>query len=357
MKNTPFFSVIMPTFNHSNFLPAAVESVLNQIFEDYEIIICNDGSTDSTLQYLNSLYDHRNIKIINKPNGGTVSALNSALMQSTGEYICWLSSDDLFNKKKLMTHYDFHSKNKNNLMSIAPFAEILDNEISQVNTSKPDYSVSLIQLFFGNYINGLSVCANRNLYIKYGIFDQRFKYAQDVDRWYQFMKFEEPVYIEGEPLSYSNINSGHLVGARAWLYGILDIIKLLTSSVQKEGINAFFPSKYCSGNIPTLELVKYVLNATLNLNNIFFRYNLKNLYYELMLGLIHSCDLDVAYICDPTNYQITDTQVEMSQLLMELRNYETIKDCLGFYGHLNIMHLQLANSDESELVKKYFNQL
>lgn len=89
------FSVIVPIFNVANYLPKCIESVINQEYDNYELILVNDGSTDDSLSicnYYSSTDSH--IKIVNKQNGGLTSARKAGLEVSKGDYIACLDGDD-----------------------------------------------------------------------------------------------------------------------------------------------------------------------------------------------------------------------------------------------------------------------
>lgn len=88
-------SVIIPTYNRSRLVKEAVESVLAQTFEDLEVIVIDDGSTDDTRDVIEVIDDKR-IKYFYKENGGVSTARNLGLDKSEGEYICFLDSDDLW---------------------------------------------------------------------------------------------------------------------------------------------------------------------------------------------------------------------------------------------------------------------
>ena len=85
----------MPTYNDEKYLTDAIDDILNQTYKNYEFIIVNDGSTDNTADILKKYSaENSRIKIINKINGGTGSALNVGFSQATGKYGTWVSSDD-----------------------------------------------------------------------------------------------------------------------------------------------------------------------------------------------------------------------------------------------------------------------
>ena len=89
----PKVSVIIPTYNRSQLIAEAVNSVLNQTEGDLEVIVVDDGSTDDTHAVIEAIKDVR-IKYFYKPNGGPASARNLGLAKATGEYIAFLDSDD-----------------------------------------------------------------------------------------------------------------------------------------------------------------------------------------------------------------------------------------------------------------------
>ena len=91
----PFLSVIVPIYNAEKYLKECLDSVMNQTFKDFEVILVNDGSTDRSPQICDSYakqYD--NVHIVNKENGGLVSARKAGLAKASGEYIGWVDSDD-----------------------------------------------------------------------------------------------------------------------------------------------------------------------------------------------------------------------------------------------------------------------
>src|SRR5690554_6496302 len=94
------FSVVIPLYNKELSIQNTINSVLNQTVQDFEIVIVNDGSTDSSLQKVNELNDSR-IRIINKPNGGVSSARNKGVEEAKCEWIAFLDGDDLWQANHL----------------------------------------------------------------------------------------------------------------------------------------------------------------------------------------------------------------------------------------------------------------
>ncbi|WP_243349650.1 glycosyltransferase family 2 protein [Parabacteroides sp. FAFU027] len=98
--NNPLISVIIPAYNASKFIRMTVESVLNQSYADFELIVVNDGSTDDTLYVLESINDRR-IRIYSQVNKGQDAAFNYGYSLSIGEYIKFMDADDVISKETL----------------------------------------------------------------------------------------------------------------------------------------------------------------------------------------------------------------------------------------------------------------
>lgn len=96
----PKFSIIMPGYNVEDYIKRAVDSVLNQTFDDYELIIVDDGSTDKTKEICDEFKDEKT-KVIHKKNGGLSDARNEGFKKATGEYIIFMDSDDYWDKDLL----------------------------------------------------------------------------------------------------------------------------------------------------------------------------------------------------------------------------------------------------------------
>lgn len=92
----PLVSVIVPAYNAEKYLPAAIESVLRQTYSGWELILVDDGSTDSTPAICDkAVADDPRVRVVHKPNGGFSSARNAGVSVSTGKYLAFLDSDDM----------------------------------------------------------------------------------------------------------------------------------------------------------------------------------------------------------------------------------------------------------------------
>jgi glycosyltransferase involved in cell wall biosynthesis len=107
LTRRPLISVLVSNYNYGPFLREAIESLLQQTYENYEVIICDDGSTDDSRKVLKSCHslDSR-IRVIYQANEGQSSALNAAFRESTGEIISLMDADDVFRLGKLQSLVD-----------------------------------------------------------------------------------------------------------------------------------------------------------------------------------------------------------------------------------------------------------
>lgn len=94
MKNTPLLSVVVPIYNAESHLQLCIESILNQDYQNIELLLINDGSTDSSSAICRSYLKDARVRYISKTNGGVSSARNLGIDKSTGSYITFVDSDD-----------------------------------------------------------------------------------------------------------------------------------------------------------------------------------------------------------------------------------------------------------------------
>lgn len=112
MNNTDVIevSVVMPVYNGEKYLREAIDSILNQSFRDFEFIIVNDGSTDQSVEIIQSYKDSR-IKLINQVNGGVSNALNTGLKNAVGKYVVRMDADDISHHNRIEIQYNFIKNN------------------------------------------------------------------------------------------------------------------------------------------------------------------------------------------------------------------------------------------------------
>ncbi len=127
-------SIIIPVYNAAHYLKETVESVLSQTYSDFELILINDGSTDSSGELCDELatQDSR-IRVVHKQNGGVASARNRGLDEAKGEYIGWVDSDDIVSPNMYKVLYDAAVKYDADIVQCSHVREVQKLQIEYLN--------------------------------------------------------------------------------------------------------------------------------------------------------------------------------------------------------------------------------
>lgn len=178
-------SVVIPLYNKEDYIKQTIESVLNQTFSDFEIIIVDDGSKDNSLKIVQGIKDSR-LYVYQKKNGGVSSARNYGIRNAKFDYIAFLDADDLWDENYL--------KNMVQLINDFPKAEVYASNFFRVypNCKKIPATSFIERGFIKNYfkiackvtiIHTSSVIIHKEGFKKAGIFDERISRGEDMDLW------------------------------------------------------------------------------------------------------------------------------------------------------------------------------
>ena len=177
-------SVIIPVYNGGKTIKETIQSVLNQTFTNFELIIINANSTDATLSIISQIEDER-IKVYSYSKANVAVNRNRGIKHATGDYITFLDADDLWTDDKLAAQYTALQSNPQAGVAYSWTNCIDENgkflrKTSQVNWNGDVYSKFLLDDFIGN---GSNVMIRRELLIEVGGFDEKLTNAQDTDMW------------------------------------------------------------------------------------------------------------------------------------------------------------------------------
>ncbi len=177
-------SVVMPVFNVAPFVKLAVESVLNQTLRELELVVVDDGSTDGTIDALQSVRDHR-LRIVRQDNAGSSAARNAGVQITKAPYIAFIDGDDLWVPKKLAMHMEFLKRHPEVDLSFSHSSIIDENGGSTGRFSRPVRGcISFRELLVENVIsNGSAVVMRREAFNLAGHFDVNLPSAVDHDLW------------------------------------------------------------------------------------------------------------------------------------------------------------------------------
>jgi glycosyltransferase involved in cell wall biosynthesis len=198
-ENKPLVSVIVPIFNSMKFIQSTINSVLNQNYDNLELILVNDGSSDGTKEFLDNLIGNPKIKILHQNNQGYPTALINGINISKGLYISRMDSTDLLDKNKLAKQVqileDFKEIPFVGTMryriteSNVIFSPIVELNKVQVNHYEPILWESLI--LGKREFADPSVMFRRTIYDQVGGYKRYLKSGMDVDLWLRFLEYSE----------------------------------------------------------------------------------------------------------------------------------------------------------------------
>ncbi len=176
----PTISVIVPVYNGSVTIRETLESVLNQTFTDFELIVINDGSTDSTLEVIAQISDPR-LQTFSYPNAGLNASRNRGIVRFSGEYISYIDADDLWTPDKLESQYQALQDNPKAGLAYS-WTNCIDESSqflrpdSRATFSGDVFAPMLLAYFLSNGSNPL---IRRQVLLELGGFDETLTSAQD----------------------------------------------------------------------------------------------------------------------------------------------------------------------------------
>ena len=176
-------SVLMPVYNAELYLAEAIESILSQNYEDWELIILNDGSTDRSEEIVLSYQDDRIKYAKNTENRGLIYTRNKLIESATGEYIAFLDSDDISYAERLSTQVMFLDNNPDYGVC-GTWAYMIDDEgkVIQKMNLPSDYEYIRCTLLFNNVFTQSSIMIRRQILLLHSYSDH-FDLAEDYDLW------------------------------------------------------------------------------------------------------------------------------------------------------------------------------
>jgi glycosyltransferase involved in cell wall biosynthesis len=179
----PKVSVIIPVYNGARYLRESTESILDQSFKDFELLLINDGSTDETLAIMRSYHDSR-IRILNNTtNTGLASVRNKGILESKGEYVAWLDADDISMPERLEKQVSLLDKNPE-IGICGTYAKIIGTQKSMEWRYPTDPDVlSCHLLFYDPIITSSAILRKKILAENNLLFNPAYPPAEDYDLW------------------------------------------------------------------------------------------------------------------------------------------------------------------------------
>lgn len=191
MEFKPLITIIIPVYNGERYIAEAIDSAISQDYDNKEILVIDDGSTDGTREIVKR---YKDVVYHYKKNGGVASALNYGIEKAKGEYISWLSHDDYYHKNKLSVQVDILNKISEELRAnsvlYSSYEEMNEDLViygkfePQKRFSKDKLTDDYFPSIFG-LVNGCTTLIPVKLIKEVGLFNEELRYTQDIDMWFR----------------------------------------------------------------------------------------------------------------------------------------------------------------------------
>lgn len=232
------FSIIIPLYNKEKFIEKTLNSVLDQTFTDFEIIIVNDGSTDESLSKIEKIKDSR-IKIYNSVNKGVSNARNLGIEVSNSNLLAFLDADDIWKKNHLE---EMKALNKS-FPNCGLYAMGYSKVYGENNPIKADYNgINLGPAIVDFFKSSLKDCIAwtsavmipKSTFNKIGYFNEELRSGQDTDMWIRIaLEFKIALNPKSTAFKIFNFKENHLSISKHKI----DRIKVLNNFKEEEEIN------------------------------------------------------------------------------------------------------------------------
>lgn len=235
----PKISIIIPVYNGSNYLAYAIDCALQQTYQNIEIIVVNDGSTDDGKTEALALSYGDRIRYFSKANGGVSSALNYGIDKMTGDYFSWLSHDDAYSPDKIADSIALlrtHGLIDKNAIAFTGGYYIdssglrIKNFPSRFDTNRLYSGLDVVRLMTQNgTLNGCCMLIPKAAFDVVGKFDETLRYSQDTLMWYRVFLSGYNLISDGKPNVMNRIHGKQVSRLRRDLFehDALVIAKLL----------------------------------------------------------------------------------------------------------------------------------
>ena len=268
MKLPPEISIILPTYNRAHLLSRAIDSVLNQTYQNFELIIIDDGSSDDTTKIISD-YKSPYIKYIKfKKNKGANIARNIGIQSARGKYIAFQDSDDKWHEGKLEKQIDIIKSNLNNVQIVFSsfwYIESGGRKYSPINADYLKSSHIKNEIIKNNFIAMSSALIERKCFDENGLLDESLSRYQDWELFIRFSQYYDFKFIN-EPLVdvYREVDSISM-DSYAAIKGIEIILKRHHSIFYKNKLllskHFFYLGKLCFLESEIIDCKRYFLRS------------------------------------------------------------------------------------------------
>lgn len=197
-------SIILPSYNYEDYIGKSIDSVLDQNYHNWELIIIDDGSTDNSVNIIKRYKDKR-IHLFTQKNQGVSKTLNRGIKLSKGKYICFLDADDKYHPEKLSSQVKCMDSGFDIVTTQVQVIDDKDEKspIEHFNVTWNLYDKEEIfgrnkvaNFLYKNYFCKSSLMIKKELFDQYGYFDTRLLTAYDLDLWLKMIQNAQITRVE-----------------------------------------------------------------------------------------------------------------------------------------------------------------
>lgn len=298
----PKVSILAPAYNHEKYVTEAIESALNQTFHDFELIIFDDCSPDSTVEKIKLFNDPRIKLYTNKQNKGIAANINNCYKHATGEYITFLATDDVYMPDKLEKQVNFLNKNPD-IALVSSHVKLIDDDSNDIDNNHFCYQYFkqpnktrfqwLNDFFYiGNCLSNPAYMFRRSAYEDIGpYFEERQKQINDYDVNIRFcMKYDIHI-IQEELIKYrlraneGNASSNNQVNTNRTTWETYHLLKTYCEIESIDDLLKIFPDleKQLDKDTMDKDLIPfYVAKLALNSSSPSYQLFGLNTMYEIL---------------------------------------------------------------------------
>jgi len=256
MNVNPIISVVMPVYNAEQYLDQAIESILNQTFDDFEFIIINDGSLDSSLAIIRK-YERQDKRIflIDKDNGGIVDALNDGLRIAKGKFIARMDSDDIAYPNRFEKQIKVFGDNPE-IDLVYTDTKLIDKNGDIICDSwRPNLEKTLLNLEIHTFVPHPTVMFKKDTVLNLGGYTMIRPHAEDLDLWLRMKNNGCKFFYLNKNLLYYRLNPNSVRANAHDNYWYKVATRVITSGYR---LRIFKYYKYLSNKERLILLIKMI---------------------------------------------------------------------------------------------------
>jgi len=277
-KDLPLVSILVPCYNHEKYVEETIKSILNQTYNNIELIVIDDGSKDNSVQIIQKLADLHKFIFIQRQNRGLSTTLNEGISIANGDYISLVASDDILEHNKIEISIKIFLNIDNSYSMVVGNAKFIDNSSKPLKLKRKEHKFEDVISYYtyrkykfniktdfgtyksiltGNYIPAMSCTIKKSYLLKCGLFDEEYS-LEDWSFWLKLSKISKFYFTDQVFANYRMHASNSIILINEKLF--LDTLKILIREYEYCKINNYMEEweyRYYGLVISTIKNLKF----------------------------------------------------------------------------------------------------